>query len=178
VTDEAGDDAEKKVEVTAILTAPATPPTEACLPLRIEEDKPTRPDLLRSRAVLRKERRGHVKERRGARQDAVHAVAADGRCQPGLLLYLRGPPPISPWSSVEAKSSTAQAKVAWHRGGPSPLPSIPVAAFVKTNRSRVCYLSREREIARVRSLSVVAGARRGQIDLRAIFDRAFGPFVR
>ena len=47
----------------------------------------------------------------------------------------------------------------------------------KTNRSRVCYLSQEREIARVRSSSVVEGARRGQIDLQAIFDRAFGPFV-
>ena len=53
MTDEAGDDAEKKVEVTAIPTAPATPPTKACLPLWIKEDKPTRPDLLRSRAVLR-----------------------------------------------------------------------------------------------------------------------------
>ena len=53
MTDEAADDAEKKVEVTAIQTAPATPPTEACPPLRNEEDKPARPDLLRSRAVLR-----------------------------------------------------------------------------------------------------------------------------
>ena len=53
MTDEAGDEAEKKVEVTAILTVPVTPPTQACLLLRIEEDKPTRPDLLRSRAVLR-----------------------------------------------------------------------------------------------------------------------------
>ena len=178
MTDEAGDDAKKKVEVTAIPTAPATPPMEACLPLRIEEDNPTRPDLLRSRAVLCTEHRGRVKERCGARQDAAHAVAMDGRRQPGLLLYLRGPPPpILPWSSVEAKSSTAQVKVAWHRGGPSPLPSTPVATVAKTNRSRMCYLSREREIARVSSSSVVAGARREQIDLRAIFDRAFGPFV-
>ena len=99
--------------MTAIPTAQATPPTEACLPLRIKEDKPTRPDLLRSRAVLRTERRGRVKERRGARKDAAHAVAAGGRRQPGLLLYLRGPPPpILPWSSMEAKSSIAQAKVA------------------------------------------------------------------
>ena len=165
MTDKAGDAAEKKVEVTAIPTAPATPPTEACLPLRIKKDKPTRPDLLQSRAVLRTERRDRVKERCGARQDAAHAVAADGRRQPGLLLYLRGPPPISPWSSVETKSSTAQAKVAWHRGGPSPLPSTPVAAVTKTNRSRVCYLSQEREIARMRSSLVVEGARRGQIDL-------------
>ena len=96
MTDKAGDAAEKKVEVTAIPTAPATPPTEACLLLRIEEDKSTRPDLLRSRALLHTERRGRVKERRGARQAAVHVVAADGRHQPELLLNLRGPPTILP----------------------------------------------------------------------------------
>ena len=77
MTDEVGDDAEKKVEVTAIPTAPATPPTKACLPLWIKEDKPTRPDLLQSRAVLHTERCGRVKERHGARQAVMHAVAAD-----------------------------------------------------------------------------------------------------
>ena len=94
-----------------------------------------RPVLPRSRVVVCAERRGRVEECRGAHEAAAHAVAADRRRQPGLLLYLRGPPPISPWSSVEAKSSTAQAKVAWYRSGPSTLPSTPVAAVTKTNRS-------------------------------------------
>ena len=80
VTDEAGDDFKKKVEMTAIPTASATPPMEACLLLQIEEDKPARPDLLPSCTVLGTERRGCAKERRGARQDAAHAVAADERC--------------------------------------------------------------------------------------------------
>ena len=177
MTDEAGGNVEKKVEVIAISTAPATPPTEACLPMRIEEDKPTRPDLPQSRAVLRTEHRGCVKERPSAHQAAMHTVAADGRRQPELLLDLCGPPPILLWFSVEAKFPIAQVKVVWQKSGPLPVPSNPVYAVTKTNRSQMCYLSREREITRVRSLSVMAGARRGQIDLRAIFDRAFGPFV-
>ena len=142
MTYEAGDNAEKKVEVTVILTALTTPPTEACLPLRIEEDKPTRTDLLRRHMVLRTERCCRVKESRGARQDAVHAVATDGRRQSGFMLLMCGPPPTAPWSSAEAKSSTVQVKVACHyRGGPLSLPSTPVTAVVKTNRNRVCNLS-------------------------------------
>ena len=129
VTDKAGDDALKKVEVTAILAVPAMPPTEACLPLRIKEDKPTRPDLLRSRAVLRTERRGRVKERRGARQDAAHAVATDGRHQPGLLLYLRCscvalPPsrPGPPWrlSPPQRRQRSPGTTGAGHRYFPLP----------------------------------------------------------
>jgi hypothetical protein len=137
-----------------------------------------RTDLTQSCVVLLTERRGCVEEQRDTHEVAAHAVAADGRRQPELLLNLRGPPPTSPWSSVEAESSTAQAKVACHRGGPPPLPSTPSAAVADTNRSPVCYLSQEREISRVRSLLVVVGAGRGHIDLWAIFDRAFVPFVR
>ena len=97
MTDKACGDTEKKVEVTAIPTAPATPPTEACLLLWTKEDKLTRTDLLQRHAVLRTERHGRVKERHGTRQDAVHAVPADRRRQPGLVLYIRGPPPILAW---------------------------------------------------------------------------------
>ena len=95
MTDEAGGYAEKKAEVTVIPTAPVTPPTEACLAIRIEEDKPMRPYLSQSYAVLRTERCGHIKERHGAHQAAVHAIAADGHHQPKILLNLCGPPPIS-----------------------------------------------------------------------------------
>ena len=52
MTDETGGDAEMKVEATAIPTTSATPLTEACLPMRIEEDKLMQPDLPCSRAVL------------------------------------------------------------------------------------------------------------------------------
>jgi hypothetical protein len=105
-------------------------------------------DLPQGRAILRAEHRDCVEERRGAQEAAAHAVAADGRRQPELLLDLRGPLPILSWSSVDAESSTAQAKVAWHRGGPLILPSTPADAVVETNRIPVCHLSREREIAR------------------------------
>ena len=91
MTDKAGGNAEKKVEVTASLTAPATPPTEACLTIRIKEDRPTLADLPQSCAVLRTERRGCVKDHHGAHQAATHAVAVDGRRQPGLLIHLNGP---------------------------------------------------------------------------------------
>ena len=178
MTGNAGGDAKKKGEVTTIPTAQVTSSTEACVPIQIVDDKPTQTDLSQICTVLRMERCDRVNECCGAHQAAADIIAADRRCQLQLLFDLCDPPPILPWSSMEAKSSTAQVKVALHRGGPSPVPSTPVAAVAKTNRSRVCYLTRERKIARVRSLSVVAGARRGQIDLWAIFDWAFGPFVR
>ena len=85
MSDKEGCNTKKKVKVTSTPTPLSMSPTEAYLLMQIEEEKPTRPDLLQ---IVQFCARSIVVVSKSA------VVHADGCHQPELLLDLRGPSPI------------------------------------------------------------------------------------